>query len=177
MMSIEDFKAAFRLQPAGLALITARWGEKNAALTASSLSAVSAAPPLLMFSISTQSSAVEVIRRAETAVVHLLSAENRDLAELGATSGIDRFADTSQWSPLDTGEPVFRDVPAWMRIRMVNRLPAGEAVIVIGEVQEVHIDKDRAISDGLVYQDRTWHRIGPHSHFAAQFRRSLSAAV
>jgi flavin reductase (DIM6/NTAB) family NADH-FMN oxidoreductase RutF len=74
------------------------------------VSSVSADPPLLTFSISALSSASTTLQRADTVVVHLLDADDLDLARLGATSGVDRFADRAAWSRLATGEPVFAGV-------------------------------------------------------------------
>ncbi len=103
----DEFKAAFRNHPAGVAVITADAGDGPVALTATSVFSVSVAPPLLVFSVSELSSSTPTIRRAETVVVHLLGAAQIDIAKLGATSGIDRFADTSIWERLPTGEPHF----------------------------------------------------------------------
>ena len=87
------FTAAFRAHPAGVALVTADAGGGPVALTATSVASVSADPPMLMFSVSDASSSSPTIAVADTVVVHLLRAEQLHLAKLGATSGIDRFAD------------------------------------------------------------------------------------
>ena len=62
-LSPDEFKAAFRGHPAGVAVITADAGGP-VALTATSVSSVSADPPLLIFSISAQSSAAAAFARA-----------------------------------------------------------------------------------------------------------------
>ncbi|GMA36300.1 hypothetical protein GCM10025876_25040 [Demequina litorisediminis] len=79
----DDFKAVFRGHPGGVAVITADAGDGPVALTASSVSSVSADPPLLVFSISASSSASDVLSRAETVVVHLLDARDLELAKPG----------------------------------------------------------------------------------------------
>ena len=81
-------------------MITADAGDGPVAMTASSVFSVSAEPPVLVFSISDMSSAAPTILSADTLVVHMLSAENLNLALLGAASGVDRFADTSLWARL-----------------------------------------------------------------------------
>ena len=159
-VSPEEFKSAFRTHPGGVALITALGDAGPVALTATSVASVSADPPLLVFSVSSISSSHAALTSTETVVVHLLAAEHHRLARLGATSGIDRFADTSLWRTLSTGEPLFHG-PRWVRARIVNRLGAGTATLLVGEVIETGLD---AVSgDGLVYVDRTWHRIGDRS--------------
>jgi flavin reductase (DIM6/NTAB) family NADH-FMN oxidoreductase RutF len=163
MISPDDFKAAFRLHPAGVALITANAHEVPIALTASSVSAVSADPPLVMFSVSVHSSSSAVLRLTDSVVVHLLSARNLDLAVLGATSGVDRFADSSRWRRLETGEPVFVDAHAWLRARILHRIDAGGSTVFVGTAVEAHIDPDGVGEDGLVYRNRMWHRLDDNS--------------
>ena len=159
MIPADDFKAAFRLHPAGVSLITADAHGVPIALTASSVSAVSADPPLLMFSVSVHSSSSTVLRLADTVVVHLLSANNHDLAVLGATSGVDRFTDTTRWHRLDTGEPVFDDVRTWLRARILHRIDAGGSTVFVGTAIESRCDADPSTDEGLVYRNRRWHRL------------------
>lgn len=106
-ISADEFKLAFRGLAAGVAFVTAKVDGELAAMTATSVASLSATPPLFVFSASQLSSATKVIERAETLVVHILSADQIDLAKLGATSGVDRFADTDRWGLLPTGEPHF----------------------------------------------------------------------
>lgn len=102
---------------------------------------------------------------SDTVVVHLLGSEHLWLAELGATGGIDRFADKSRWTRLPTGEPVFKETYAWLRGRIVHRLEAGNSVICVAHIVEASIP-DSVTSDAatpLVYHGRTWHQLGSHS--------------
>ncbi|WP_308455396.1 MULTISPECIES: flavin reductase family protein [unclassified Microbacterium] len=165
MINADDFKAAFRSHPAGVALITADAHGVPIALTASSVSAVSADPPLLMFSVSVHSSSAVVLRLADTVVVHLLSADNLDLAVLGATSGIDRFSDTERWRRLETGEPVFDDAHTWLRARILHRIDAGGSTVFVGTAIESRLAREGSGggAEGLVYQNRTWHRLSAES--------------
>lgn len=165
-LSADEFKALFRGHPGGVAVITADAGDGPVALTATSVSSVSADPPLLIFSISAQSSAADVLSRAETVVVHLLDAHDLDIARLGATSGVDRFADTDRWSRLVTGEPVYHDVRAWARCAVIGRMDAGGSTVIAAHALQSDLQRDVAPGepgDALVYHNRTWHRLGEHS--------------
>jgi flavin reductase (DIM6/NTAB) family NADH-FMN oxidoreductase RutF len=168
-VSPEEFKAAFRNHPAGVAIITADAGDGPVALTATSVFSVSVEPPLLVFSISELSSSTPTIRKADTVVVHLLGAGQLDIAKLGATSGIDRFADTSIWDRLPTGEPYFPAAHAWIRGRVVNKMEAGGSTVVAVQALETKAPPagdhaaDAAEAEPLVYHNRTWHRLGEHS--------------
>ncbi len=162
-LSAERFKLAFRNHPAGVSLITANGPAGPVALTASSVASVSAAPPLIVFSLSNASSSTPALLAADTVVIHLLDAGHVDLAKLGATSGIDRFADTDSWSPLTTGEPVFHNASNWIRGRILHRLEAGDATVIVVHALDAGLPEDATIAEPLVYHRRTWHKLGDHS--------------
>lgn len=72
--------------------------------TATSVISVSAAPPLLAFSLASTSSSWPAISAARTVTVNFLSADQDDVSARFATSGIDRFA-AGGWSPSRPGSP------------------------------------------------------------------------
>ena len=172
VLPAEQFKAAFRTHPAGVAVVTADAGDGPIALTATSVISVSADPPLLVFSVSESSSSLPTLSRAVTVVVHLLAADQLDLAILGATSGIDRFADTSIWSRLPSGEPYFTAAPVWIRGKIVDRMQAGKSVVLAVEAIEARTPErgspaaDAAQARPLVYHNRVWHALGEQSKIA-----------
>jgi len=164
-LSPQEFKLAFREHPAGVAVITADAGDGPIGLTATSVFSVSAEPPLLVFSIANESSSAPTINRAETVVVHLLESEQLDIATLCATSGIDRFADTSIWDRLITGEPYFTAAHTWIRGKVIDRMAAGgSTVIAVHALQaRLHAQEERHDGHPLVYHNRTWHQLGDAS--------------
>lgn len=165
-LTADEFKALFRGHPGGVAVITADAGSGPVALTATSVASVSAEPPLLIFSISARSSAASVLNHADTVVVHLLDAHDLDLARLGATSGVDRFADAGTWTSLVTGEPVYHDVRAWVRCAVIGRMDAGGSTVIAAHALQAQLQRDVAAGghgDALVYHNRGWHRLGDHS--------------
>lgn len=161
-LSAAEFKFAFRHHAAGVAVVTADSGDGPVGITVSSLFSVSAEPPLMVFSISNSSSSAPTIQRAETLVVHLLGSRHLAIARLCSTAGVDRFADTSIWRRLPTGEPHFPDVPVWIRGRVINRMEAGNStVIAIHALESEHADDPTTTP--LVYHNRTWHALGDAS--------------
>ncbi len=165
-LSADDFKSVFRGHPGGVAVITGDPGSGPVALTATSVASVSADPPLLVFSLTSQSSAAAAISASDTIVVHLLDEHDLELAKRGATSGVDRFADTSTWARLATGEPVFPGVRAWVRCAIINRMDAGGSTVIAAHALQHHLARDAAPGEGggaLVYHNRSWHRLGTHS--------------
>ncbi|MCZ4535951.1 flavin reductase family protein [Gordonia terrae] len=159
----DDYRTIFGDHPAGVAVITADAGDGPAGLTATSVASVSATPPMIVFSLSTSSSAAPTIAAAETVVVHMISSAQMPVALTFATSGIDRFAEEGSWTRLETGEPLLLAATRWMRGRIVSRVEAGAATVVTVEVLEVHVDADAIPSAPLVYHARAWHTLGDHS--------------
>lgn len=155
----DTFRDAFRRHPAGVAIITAHTPDGPVALTVSSLISVSAAPPIVAFSLSAASRAGEAIARVETIVVHFLRYADQDLARLCATSGADRFGPGIDWERLPTGEPRYRSVNTWFRARLMGTTPVEGATIVTATL----LEGDAAAggdADALVYLDRRWHCVG-----------------
>ena len=169
VLSAEEFKAAFRNYPAGVSVITADAGDGPVGLTATSVFSVSAEPPVLGFSISATTSSTPALLKADTVVIHLLSAAQLDIAVLCATSGIDRFADTSIWSRLETGEPYFMAAPVWIRGKVIDRMDAGGSTVLVVEALESRSpergspEADADQSRPLVYHNRAWHALGEAS--------------
>lgn len=167
----DDFKAVFRNHPAGVGVITADDGSGPVAMTASSIFSVSAVPPLLVFSASSLSSSTPVLRNASSVVVHLVADDQLWLAELAATSGVDRFAGVA-WSRLPGGEPYYTDAAAWVRGRITATLDAGSATLFVVEATHARVpDPDPAGAPStarrpLVYHNRTWHALDAASRVA-----------
>ncbi len=162
-LTADEFKMAFRHHPAGVAVITADIGNGPVGLTASSVFSVSADPAVLVFSLSADASAAPTILNADAVVVHMLLADQLDLAKLCATSGVDRFADTSLWDRLPTGEPYFKNVQARIRGRIINKMPIGNSTVVAVHALEAYIPDEEPASNPLVYHNRSWHHLGEHS--------------
>ncbi|MGO1543886.1 MAG: flavin reductase family protein [Gulosibacter sp.] len=159
--SVDEFKNVFRNHPGGVALITADDGNGPVALTATSVFSISVDPPLLGFSASAISSSTPTLLQAETVVVHFLTQENLELAKLGATSGIDRFANTSLWGRLETGEPYYHGVKTWVRGEIVSRLETagGTLHVVRGLSTSLAESAGEDPFAPIAYVNRTWHAL------------------
>ncbi|MBQ1095941.1 flavin reductase family protein [Streptomyces sp. b94] len=127
-------RSAFRRHAAGVAVITARGDAGPVGFTATSLTSVSAEPPLLSFGIGTGSSSWPAVSEAEYVGVHLLGDHQEDLAATFARSGADRFAAPTAWREGPEGVPVLDGVLTWLVCRVAGRVPAGDHRIVLAEV-------------------------------------------
>ena len=95
-------------------------------------------------------------------VVHLLGRDQLELAQLFATPGADRFADTSTWDRLPTGEPYLLNSRVWMRGRIVDSIDINGSTLAAIELVETHVDTASEPLP-LVYFDRTWHQLSSTS--------------
>ncbi|MFI7400742.1 flavin reductase family protein [Streptomyces sp. NPDC049541] len=127
-------RSVFRRHAAGVAVITARGDSGPVGFTATSLTSVSAEPPLLSFGISTGASSWPAISATDHIGVHILGEHQQDLAAIFAKSGADRFGAPTAWRTGPEGVPVLDDVLAWLVCRVVGRVPAGDHRIVLAEV-------------------------------------------
>ncbi|MFI6085234.1 flavin reductase family protein [Streptomyces sp. NPDC051217] len=139
----ERFKKAFRRYPAGVVVVTADAGHGPVGFTATSLTSLSLAPPLVSFGIALSGSSWPTIERASSAVVNFICAEQEPLARTFATSGADRFAAPTAWHRLPEGDPVLDDVAGWLRLSIQQIVPAGDHRIVVGRVEEAEHDESR----------------------------------
>ena len=155
-VSAQQFKDVFRRHAAGVAVITLQSSSGPVGFTATSVISVSAAPPVLAFSIDPGSSSWPAIEAATTVVVNFLAHDQAALSARFATHGIDRF-DADDWSELPTGEPVLHGTQAWVRGRVLDRLTVGTSRLVALHALSHRGPRDDA--EPLVYLDRRYPRL------------------
>jgi flavin reductase (DIM6/NTAB) family NADH-FMN oxidoreductase RutF len=117
-----------------------------------------------VFCASTLSSSTSTILESSSVVVPLRGAGQVDLARLCATSGADRFADTTSWTRLPTGEPHFVAAPVSIRGRIAATCAAGASTLVVVNATHAHhaptaADARSDALGPLVYHNRTWHQL------------------
>lgn len=129
-----SYRAAFRRHATGVVVITADAGTGPVGFTATSLTSASLDPPLLSFGLARTASSWPALAAAESVLVHFLAADQQQIAQRFATSGIDRFAAPTRWSRLPTGEPVLDDAPGYLRALIDRRLPVGDHHLIVARV-------------------------------------------
>ncbi|GGW59615.1 MULTISPECIES: flavin reductase family protein [Streptomyces] len=134
LASPDLLRSVFRRHAAGVAVITAPGDGGPVGFTATSLTSVSAEPPMLSFGIGTGASSWPAVSAAGHVGVHILGDHQRELAATFARSGADRFGAPTSWRAGPEGVPVLDDVLAWLVCRVVARVPAGDHRIVLAEV-------------------------------------------
>jgi flavin reductase (DIM6/NTAB) family NADH-FMN oxidoreductase RutF len=152
----DRFKQAFRNHPAGVVVITVDAGRGPTGFTATSLTSLSLAPPLVSFGIGTGTSSWPHVERASSLVVNFLAAGQEDVAKRFATSGIDRFSAPTRWFRHPAGDPVLDGVAGWLRAGVERTVPAGDHRIVIARVEDAWLEEDSA---PLVFHGGRYHAL------------------
>ncbi|MBV5291995.1 MAG: flavin reductase family protein [Curvibacter lanceolatus] len=118
----------------GVTIVTTRSaGGRPVGLTANSFSSVSLSPPLVLWSLRRDSSAMESFVTARHWAVHVLSAEQQSLSDRFARRSEDRFAEL-EIGHGEGGVPLLSDCAAVLQCCTVAQHLAGDHVIFIGEV-------------------------------------------
>lgn len=151
----EELKTVFRRHPAGVGVIALWADDRPVGFSATSVISVSAAPPIVAFSVQAGSSCWPALEVTDFLAISLLSAAQVDVSARFATRGIDRFA-AGGWHRLPTGEPVITDAASWLRGVVQERVRVGGSYLVVVRVLATGRGEPRA---PLVYHDRVYHRL------------------
>ena len=131
------FRRAMGSFPTGVTVVTVASDDGMHGITVNSFSSVSLDPMLVLVCLNEASRAVGLIERAGAFVVNVLSAEQQDVSRWFANqyrpAGSTMF-DGVPFEPGITGCPVLVDATASFECRLRQSHPAGDHLIVIGEV-------------------------------------------
>jgi flavin reductase (DIM6/NTAB) family NADH-FMN oxidoreductase RutF len=135
-MSIDAdlFRSALGRFATGVTIVTVRDREgRDHGMTVSAFSSLSLEPPLVLVSIGNDATMAAAMAAAESFAVNILSANQEALSRRFAGPVDDRFADLPlERGPL--GNAILDHVLAWIECKVLARHPAGDHVIVVGEV-------------------------------------------
>ncbi|GAA4102625.1 flavin reductase family protein [Nocardioides kongjuensis] len=148
----DRFKAGFRRHAAGVALVVGETPDGPVGVTVSSLSSVSAEPPLLSFSLARTSSAGPRLVGCDALAVFVLAATQADLAAAYADREAERFTPGQGWVR-EGGRLVLPDAVATFRGRPGHVIEAGGSWVVLLEVERVDLG---AAAPPLVHHDRAY---------------------
>ena len=154
-MSPEQFKAALSRWASGVTVITTRSRSGEiAGLTASSFTSVSLDPPLVLFCLAHSSTSKPAFQDSDGFVVNILSAGQQALSGHFAKQGGDKFAGIP-WHAGLRDMPLLDGALAGLECRIVQVHPAGDHLIVVGEVEQVQL----AEHEPLVYYRGAYHAL------------------
>lgn len=155
----DALRAVMRAVPQPVTVVTATHDGEAVGAVIGSFTSVSLAPPLFSFNLQHGSALRAAIEAGEPFAVHVLSADQADLAARFLPPGrphAERFGETRATDA--DGVPV---LPALARLRgrVHARISAGDHLLVIADVLE--IDGPAEAADVLAYAHRTFGRFRP----------------
>jgi len=109
-------------------------------LTVSSFCSVSLDPPLVLICLGRETASLETFRNAKHFGINVLAQDQRGLSERFARKGHDRF-DGLEWTSGETGVPLLAGAIAQMECEVVQRIPAGDHDIFVGEIVNARVHK------------------------------------
>lgn len=129
-----QFRAALGAFPTGVTIVTTRDASgRDIGLTANSFNSVSLDPPLVLWSLSRQSSSMHAFEASDYFAVHILSAQQEHLASRFGQRDINRFAGLT----LGRGHgeaPLLEGCTARFECKRAHLYQGGDHVIIVGEV-------------------------------------------
>jgi flavin reductase (DIM6/NTAB) family NADH-FMN oxidoreductase RutF len=135
-----------------MVVVTTSAGDERSGCLVGFFSQCSVHPPRLAVFLSVTNRTFGVAERASHLAVHVLHADQRELAELfGTTTGdeTDKF-DRCGWSPGPGGVPVLDDSPSWVVGRVIDRRSTGDHVLHV--LEPVAAEHRRQPLDQLGFQ-------------------------
>ena len=140
----------------GITVITGVDDDGPIGFTCQSFYSVSVDPPLVSFSVMTNSTTYPRIREAGRFVVNVLGADQDGVSSQFARKGTDKWAGVDS-SVTASGLPIIVDTVMWLECELWAEHEAGDHFIVVGRVV------DMSLPD--------WHRAEPLLFFQGRYRR------
>ncbi len=139
----------------GLTVVTTSSGGAPHGTTLSAVMSLSMDPPMVLLSLSRTSSLLARLQRGGQFGINVLAAHHDQVAIRFSRDLHDRFADLS-WT--DEGAPRLADAHAWVLAEVSSTVPAGDHVLVLGDVVTAEASGGRP----LTYWQSTF---GTHQQF------------
>ena len=137
-ISKRDLRDALGTFATGVTIVTA-WDEGEDApvgVTASSFNSVSLDPPLVLWSVGKNALSAQVLTTNERFAIHVLNAEQSDLANRFAKSGTDKFGPTD-YARDGQGVPVLADFASRFDCALEAVHEGGDHFIIVGRVMGI----------------------------------------
>jgi 3-hydroxy-9,10-secoandrosta-1,3,5(10)-triene-9,17-dione monooxygenase reductase component len=153
------FRDALGLDASGIMIITGHDEQGPIGFTCRSFYSVSAASPLISFSVMKTSTTYPRTRQTGRFAVNVLSSHQQDMSDQFARKGTDKWAGVRR-CPTRAGIPVLEDTLMWLDCEIWAEHDAGDHLIVLGRVTEISPATRHAHEPLLYYQGRYRH-LGP----------------
>lgn len=154
---VREFRSALGVFPTGVTVVTTRALDGSlVGLTVNSFSSLSLAPPLVLWSLNSNSPSLSMFRDGSHFTVNILAQEQANLAQRFASRIANKF-EGIEFRTGAGGTPLITDCAAWLECRTHSHQDAGDHILFIGEVERFErTDKKPLIFCGgkYVFGDR-----------------------
>jgi 3-hydroxy-9,10-secoandrosta-1,3,5(10)-triene-9,17-dione monooxygenase reductase component len=139
------------------ALVTESAPERDG-FTATAFLTVSMTPPIIAVSATNASSALTMLRDAESFAVSLLAADQKAIANAFAKPAAQRAGIWQEvpWSADLEGAPLIEGACGAYSARVHQLVEAGDHTLVLGAVTAIHVSES---ADSLLYHNRSYGRV------------------
>ena len=125
-------------------------------LTANSYNSVSLDPPLVLWSLAKTALSMPAFSQCQAFAIHVLGADQQELAQRFATRGADKFAQL-ETRPGFGGVPVLDGCVAHFECELAQRIEGGDHVIFLGRVMHF----EAGDQEPLVFHRGAFARVAP----------------
>lgn len=154
------FREALGHYASGITVITSLIDGEPVGFTCQSFYSVSMNPPLVSFSVMSTSASYPKIRQAGRFAVNILSDAQAAISNQFARRGADKWHGI-EWRESPLGNPVIAGGLHWLDCEIHAEYPAGDHVIVIGEVKAMDLPEASAMQP-LLYFKGQYRNIAAH---------------
>lgn len=138
-----SFRKALGHYASGITVISAQLDGALVGFTCQSFYSVSVSPPLVSFSVQSNSASYPKIRQAGRFAVNILSGEQVGISNQFARQGTDKWHGI-EWQESPLGNPLIAGNLHWLDCEIHAEHAAGDHLIVIGEVKALDLQQAAA---------------------------------
>lgn len=143
------FREALGHYASGITVITSHCDGEPLGFTCQSFYSVSMNPPLVSFSVMSNSASYPGIRKVGRFAVNILSGEQVGISNQFARRGTDKWQGVD-WQASPLGNPIIAGSLHWLDCEIHAEHAAGDHLIVIGEVKALNL-QEAAAAQPLLY--------------------------
>ena len=145
MIDPDTFRAVLGRFASGVTVVTARDADGvDHGMTVSAFCSASLVPPLVLVCVEQGASTLPVLMAGTHFAVNILAQGQEALSRRFAWQDVNRF-DGVGYTRGATGSALLDETLAWLECRIVARHPAGDHVIVVGEVEAAEARTERPL--------------------------------
>ncbi|NJR20585.1 MAG: flavin reductase family protein [Hyphomonadaceae bacterium] len=132
----KEYRSALGSFATGVTIVTANDANGHGhGLTVNSFTSVSLDPPLVLWCLGNKSDSYDIFANSSHYAINVLPADGKDLAMRFAGKGDQQFA-AGEAKSLVTGAPILNDAIAAFDCVVVDKIVAGDHLILIGQTQD-----------------------------------------